>query len=118
MYPPGSSIGARSPRLPLARILPTWPALELRRTEPRGVFGITYLSVGDIGSQADVFYGKIAGFHGIRPEETGTLLGHAMAHELGHLLLGSNSHSVRGIMCAEWRTADLIRMTQGSNRAR
>lgn len=77
------------------------------------VFGISYISADNIGSQADVFYTKIAGFHGISLVEPGTLLGHAMAHELGHLLLGSNSHSLTGLMSADWRTADLIHMEQG-----
>jgi hypothetical protein len=36
-----------------------------------------------------------------------------MAHELGHLLLGSNSHSPRGLMRASWRTAELALMAQG-----
>ncbi len=36
-----------------------------------------------------------------------------MAHELGHLLLGSNSHSLTGLMGANWRTVDLIHMEQG-----
>ena len=77
------------------------------------VFGISYFSADGIGSQADVFYTKIASFHGVSSVEPGTLLGHAMAHELGHLLLGSNSHSLTGLMCANWRTKDLIHMEQG-----
>jgi hypothetical protein len=36
-----------------------------------------------------------------------------MAHELGHLLLGSNSHSPTGLMRADWRTKDLTGMAQG-----
>lgn len=35
------------------------------------------------------------------------LLGHAAAHELGHLLLESNNHSPAGIMRARWETSDL-----------
>lgn len=77
------------------------------------MFGISYLAAGDIGSQAAVFYTKIAGFHSISLVDPGTLLGYAMAHELGHLLLGSNSHSPTGLMSADWRTADLIHMEQG-----
>jgi hypothetical protein len=77
------------------------------------VFGISYFSADGIGSQADVFYTKIASFHDVSSVEPGTLLGHAMAHELGHLLLGSNSHSLTGLMCANWRTKDLIHMEQG-----
>jgi len=34
--------------------------------------------------------------------ETPLILGNVMAHELGHLLLGTNSHSPSGIMCANW----------------
>lgn len=35
------------------------------------------------------------------------LLGLAIAHEIGHLLLGTNEHSNRGIMRARWRPQDL-----------
>jgi len=77
------------------------------------VFGISFIAADNIGSQADVFYTKIAGFQSINLVEPGTLLDHAIAHELGHLLLGSNSHSPTGLMSADWRTADLIHMQQG-----
>src|SRR5579859_1082509 len=33
--------------------------------------------------------------------------GRAMAHEIGHLILGTNSHSPTGIMRASWRSKDL-----------
>ena len=36
----------------------------------------------------------------------GTLLGHAVAHEIGHLLLGPNSHSSSGIMRPVWLLCD------------
>ncbi len=35
------------------------------------------------------------------------ILGLAVAHEMGHALLGSNSHSSRGIMCPRWDPNDL-----------
>jgi hypothetical protein len=35
------------------------------------------------------------------------VLGRAIAHELGHLLLGTNSHSTRGIMRARWNPEEL-----------
>jgi hypothetical protein len=41
------------------------------------------------------------------------VLGVAMAHELGHLLLGSNSHSARGLMQGKWRPEELRRATKG-----
>jgi hypothetical protein len=34
--------------------------------------------------------------------QAAVILGDAMAHEIGHLLLGPNSHSPAGIMCAKW----------------
>lgn len=79
---------------------------------PTSVFGISYLSPEGIGSQADVFYIRIAAFRQ-SPAEMPTLLGYAMAHELGHLLLGTSSHSPTGLMRADWRTRDLTGMAQG-----
>ncbi len=35
------------------------------------------------------------------------ILGHTMAHEIGHLLLGSNSHAKAGIMRPTWGDRDL-----------
>jgi hypothetical protein len=42
------------------------------------------------------------------------VLGHAMAHELGHLLLGSNSHSGWGLMRAVWNSQDIQRAAKGA----
>ena len=33
-------------------------------------------------------------------------LGHVMAHEMGHVLLGVNSHSAEGLMRAAWEPWD------------
>ncbi len=41
------------------------------------------------------------------------ILGHAMAHEIGHLLLGPNHHSKWGIMRAEWDRQHLEEASQG-----
>lgn len=45
----------------------------------------------------------------VSPERT---LAHTIAHELGHLLLGSNSHSPSGIMTGKWSRQDLISISQ------
>ena len=37
------------------------------------------------------------------------LLGLAMAHELGHLLMGTNEHAARGLMRAIWTRTELQR---------
>lgn len=39
--------------------------------------------------------------------DTRTLLGYAIAHELGHLLLASSSHNTRGLMRPIWRDEEL-----------
>ena len=41
------------------------------------------------------------------------VLGAAIAHELGHLLLGPDSHSERGIMRPHWRREDFARGPRG-----
>jgi hypothetical protein len=43
----------------------------------------------------------------------GQLLGHGIAHEIGHLLLGTNSHSPAGLMSAHWSTRELKLAARG-----
>jgi hypothetical protein len=43
----------------------------------------------------------------------GQLLGHGIAHEIGHLLLGTNSHSPSGLMSAHWSTRELKLAARG-----
>ncbi len=43
----------------------------------------------------------------------GLILGHVMAHELGHLLLGEQSHASRGIMAPTFRAKELLRAQKG-----
>ena len=39
--------------------------------------------------------------------DPGVLLGRAIGHEVGHLLLGTTTHPSRGLMRARWASADL-----------
>jgi hypothetical protein len=41
------------------------------------------------------------------------MLAQVIAHEIGHLLLGSNSHSLSGIMMGKWRLGDLGSISRG-----
>ena len=41
--------------------------------------------------------------------EFGMLLGRAMAHEIGHLLMGRNAHAVTGLMRPRWTRAEISR---------
>jgi hypothetical protein len=66
------------------------------------VLGISYLSSDGDGHQADVFYESIESLRGDAPTQPAIILGHVISHEIGHLLLGTNSHSASGIMCPRW----------------
>jgi hypothetical protein len=46
------------------------------------------------------------------------VLGYAMAHEIGHLLLGQNAHSATGLMRAYWSREDLKMAHRGSARSK
>jgi hypothetical protein len=58
------------------------------------------------GCVASVFYHRVEELAkgGTFPAD---ILGRAIAHEIGHLLLGLNAHSPRGIMRAKWNPEDL-----------
>lgn len=51
---------------------------------------------------ASVFYGRVSNLAGGDSAPADVLLARAMAHEIGHLLLGANSHSPTGIMRGHW----------------
>jgi hypothetical protein len=61
----------------------------------------------------DVFYQRAAELAREGELELGTVLGHAIAHEIGHLLLGSNAHGPRGLMRAKWGPRDLQGASKG-----
>jgi hypothetical protein len=42
------------------------------------------------------------------------VLGYVLTHEIGHLLLGSNSHSVSGIMSPHWNGTEFQMMSEGN----
>ena len=41
------------------------------------------------------------------------VMGHAIAHEIGHLLLGTNSHSGSGLMSAVWTVSEVRYLARG-----
>jgi hypothetical protein len=46
--------------------------------------------------------------------EAPIVLGCAIVHEIGHLLLGSNRHSVSGVMCAHWERKHIQQALMGA----
>jgi hypothetical protein len=65
---------------------------------------------------ANVFMNRVTEQAAIAEVSVSRMLGHAIAHEIGHLLLGDNSHSPGGIMGAPWSKQDLWHMSKGALR--
>ena len=64
------------------------------------IFGEAFLGEDGRGQYSDVFFDRLRQAQG--DVNLALLLGAVSAHELGHLLLGSNSHSRIGIMEPRW----------------
>jgi len=94
------------------RLLPESMARHLEHRDMR--LGLALLSPdGEYSYVASVFWDHIGeAVHG-RDLSLYQLLGHAVAHEIGHLLLGSVSHGRTGLMSADWGAEELKTMAQG-----
>ena len=82
-------------------------------TLSREVFGYA-----DGPALASVLYDRVAGLAYADGDmnEPAVILGDAMAHEIGHLLLGPRAHSSTGIMRGQWDRAQLQRALKGLQR--
>ena len=70
---------------------------------PRGIFGFALMpQPGEPARYARLYFHRLAELADGRKVRRGVLLGAMMAHEIGHLLLGVNSHSREGIMSIPW----------------
>ena len=78
------------------------------------VFGVAFLSVDGTGKYSDVFWNRVRDLQATSNLDLASVLGSVMAHEMGHLLLGSNAHSVSGIMRAQWEAEELQRIAMGT----
>jgi hypothetical protein len=76
------------------------------------VFGEAFLGPDGRGRYADVFFNRLRDAQGNL--SIAQLLGAVCAHELGHLLLGSHSHFLVGIMQPIWRQEALHRIAMGN----
>jgi hypothetical protein len=63
------------------------------------------------GVHASIFYHRVAEVSQQGLASESLVLGYALAHEIGHLLLGSNSHSPSGLMKARWDKEELRKAT-------
>jgi hypothetical protein len=94
----------------------TWVSLRVVR-RPRSLsdraMGVAFVANGE-GKYADIFFDHVEKLRAKNAgANLGTILGYVMAHEIGHLLLGSNSHSRSGIMQGEWHADELRTIALG-----
>ena len=61
------------------------------------------------GSLATIYHDRVHALAAQAEVDEGVLLGRAMAHEIGHMLLGTSSHSRFGLMRAIWLSGELRR---------
>jgi hypothetical protein len=59
------------------------------------------------GTLATIYADRVAWLAGEAGADIPTLVGLAIAHEIGHLLLGTNAHAGSGLMRAVWSRAEL-----------
>jgi hypothetical protein len=83
------------------------------KTSTGSVFGEAFLGADGTGKYIDVFFDRIQEAGRKFGTNNGRLLGTVSAHELGHLLLGTNAHAHSGIMEPVWEQESLRRMAMG-----
>jgi len=89
------------------RILPKVNPLPFREN----TLGFAALSgEGDRGSMASIFYQSVQELAVLGDAPEAEILGHAIAHEIGHLLLCTIRHTDSGIMRVAWGRKDLKRI--------
>jgi hypothetical protein len=72
------------------------------------------VALTESGIYATIFYPRVNEYAQERIASHSQILGHAIAHEMGHLLLGPVPHARFGIMRGEWTAEDLQSITMGA----
>ncbi len=83
------------------------------KTSSDSVFGLAFLGLDGTGRYCDIFYDRIEKMQRDSGANPARLLGTVAAHEIGHLLLGTHSHSAMGLMSAHWGEGELRRVSMG-----
>jgi len=77
------------------------------------IFGVAFLASDGTGKYGDVFYQPAVKLHTESGVRLDNIMGGVVAHEIGHLLLGSHAHASAGIMRPQWRGEDLHKLVKG-----
>lgn len=83
------------------RILPPSMVARLQSGHEQLGFALPSTKAGS-ASAAWIFHHRVEQLADSKDADQAQILGHAMGHEIGHVLLGPNRHSNRGIMRANW----------------
>jgi hypothetical protein len=94
------------------RILPQSMASRLRSGREQLGFALPSAHPGR-ASAAWVFFHRVEELAASKDASRSQILGIAIAHEVGHLLLGPDRHSDHGIMRANWGRRDLQEAARG-----
>jgi hypothetical protein len=84
---------------------------ERKRQVQDGAMGLAIPGPTLAGALAYIFFDSVHRTARTNHLDPAAMLGHAMAHELGHLLLPYGSHSPNGLMRARWQTRDFKALT-------
>jgi hypothetical protein len=110
-YAPSECEQPTEPSALVLRLVPVSAATVARFGN--GTLGIAAQPEKGTRASASIFYDRVEQLARGGDATRAVILGHAMAHELGHLLLGSNSHAPMGLMRAKWTRQDLQLATIG-----
>ena len=86
--------------------------IQAARASAGFILGYSVIDRGRLAGQvATVFGDRIQQTSGRLRIDAGTLLGRVIAHEVGHLLMGTTTHTYEGVMSAHWSDTMLQRGT-------
>jgi hypothetical protein len=72
------------------------------KSRNRNMLGLALSTKEARGTNLWIFYPHIQAFSALLGMQASQLLGHVMAHEMGHLLLPNGAHASTGVMRQEW----------------
>jgi hypothetical protein len=104
-------VPAEVPYIHLSLVARSNPYTLAHQEETLGITPMT--REGERCLQAEIFLDRVRSLAHEGGVSTGVLLGHAIAHEIGHILLRTSGHTSRGLMRARWTREDLCRAAQG-----
>jgi hypothetical protein len=107
--PPESQPACAQPLAPAEVIVRLLGDAHSRSGDPLSL-GHSYVDLeAQAGVLATVFVDRVTSTARRVRGDRATLLGRAIAHEIGHLLLGTTTHGQSGLMRAHWSDGDLLR---------